>query len=90
MRVDTEKKAKELTEELCKALNGGSRADAVKGVIEGLKYEHRYLQSEAIWCLLEALGTLATERTDGRNEHAIKACADLRAAVGDRIYWKDD
>ena len=89
MRVETKKKAKELTEALCKALNGGSRKDAVAGVVDALRHEHRYLQSEAVWALLEALGTLATERTDARNEHAIKACGDLKAAVGDRIYWPE-
>ena len=87
---ETRKVVGDSTKALCKALNGGSRKDAVAGLLEVLTREHRYLQSEVIWALLEALGSMATERTDARNEAAIRACGDLRKAVGDRIYWPED
>ena len=87
--MTTTQQAIDATKALIKALNGGSSKDVVAGVVDTLKHEHRYLQGQAVWALLEALGSLAGERTDPRNVHAIKACGTLREALGEVIYWKD-
>ena len=79
--------ARDAIETLTRALNGGTRRDVIAGLVQGLSREHRYLQSEAIWALLEALARLPQETgTDARNEHAVNACADVYAALADRIY----
>jgi len=74
---------------LSKALNGGDRNNIMLGFLDGLVREHRYLQSEMVWMLLTILAELASpdlvNRTDARNEYAIKACADLREALKDRL-----
>ena len=77
---------------LAKALNGGSQAVAVAGLLEGITHEHRYLQNSAIWTLLQALGAfggLPDRFTDARNESAHKACKDIRDPLAERIYWED-
>lgn len=77
---------------LAKALNGGSQAVAVAGLLEGITHEHRYLQNSAIWALLQALGAfggLPDRFIDARNESAHKACRDIREPLADRIYWED-
>ncbi len=93
---DLFEKARGAVADLCKVLNGGGQQEKrtiVAGILEGLTHEHRYLQNEALWLLLTSLGAfggLPSGRfTDARNEHAHKACADLREALGDRIYWPD-
>ena len=84
MRHDETRQVVEgLTKGLCKALNGGSRKEAVLGVMDALKREHRYL------LLLLLLLLRLLERSDARNEAAIRACGDLRKAVEDRIYWPE-
>jgi len=79
----------EAAKALGKALNGGHRATIALGFLKGLTREHRYLQSEVIWALLQTLAELGGDdlngRTDARNEHAIKACVDLREALKDRL-----
>ena len=90
-RHDTFNIAKGAIALLLDALNSGSKTDAVPGVVEGIRTTHRHLQGQGIFALLEALGTLPKLEyaTDARNEHAYKACAELREALQERIYWKD-
>ena len=90
-RHDTFNIAKGAIALLLDALNSGSKTDAVPGVVEGILTTHRHLQGQGIFALLEALGTLpkCEHATDARNEHANKACAELREALRERIYWKD-
>lgn len=90
-RHDTYNLAKAAVALLLDALNSGSREDAIPGVVEGIQTTHRHLQGVGIFALLEALGTLPKleHATDARNEHAYKACAELREALAERIYWKD-
>jgi len=75
-------------EGLGRGLNGGSRDTVMLGLLDGLRNEHRYLQGEAVWTILQALSYLGADplRTyvDGRNEHAIRACEDIRARLVDR------
>jgi len=76
---------------LLDALNSGSERDAVPGTVAGILTTHRHLQGVGIFALLKALGELPTleNATDPRNEHAYKACAELRIALRERIYWRD-
>jgi hypothetical protein len=85
----------ELAKALAKALNGGDRGNLVLGFTEGMAREHRYLQGEAIFALLKALGNLGgladcSRHTDARNEHAYRACAKIREALRDQIIFDDE
>lgn len=90
-RHDTYLLAKAAVALLLDALNSGSKRDAVPGVVAGIVATHRHLQGQGIFALLEALGELPKleNATDPRNEHAYKACAELREALRERIYWRD-
>jgi hypothetical protein len=85
----------ELATALAKALNGGDRNNLVLGLTEGLTREHRYLQGEAVFALLKALGNLgsladSSRHTDARNVHAYRACAKIREALRDQIIFDDE
>jgi hypothetical protein len=90
-RHDTFNVAKAAAALLLDALNAGSKRDAIPGVVAGITTTHRHLQGEGIFTILEALGELPKldNATDARNEHAYKACAELREALRERIYWRD-
>ena len=74
---------------LSKALNGGSRDSITLGFLDGMAREHRYLQDQTVWTLLVALAELAgpdlKDRTDARNECAIKACGLVREALKENL-----
>jgi hypothetical protein len=84
--------AREATKTLLDATNvmGAERA-VVAGVVAGLLETHRYLQSQGILAILEALGSFGKigGREDARNAHAKATCAMLPEALRERIYWKD-
>jgi len=90
-RHDTYNLAKAAAALLLDALNSGSKRDAVPGVVAGISATHRHLQGVGLFAILEALGELPKleHATDARNEHAYKACAELREALRERIYWTD-
>ena len=90
-RGDTHNMAKAAIGLLLDCLNAGSDREAIPGVVEGIRTTHRHLQGKGIFALLTALGELPKLEcaTDARNEHAYAACADLREALKERIYWKD-
>lgn len=86
-RHDTHNLAKAAIALLLDCVNGGDSKDAVIGTVEGIRTTHRHLQSVGIFALLEALGTVSKLSSDARNEHAYRACAEMREALKERIYW---
>jgi hypothetical protein len=90
-RPDTYTAAKAAVGLLLDSLNAGSERDAIPGIVAGIVSTHRHLQGVGIFALLKALGHLPEleHATDARNEHAYKACAELREALRERIYWRD-
>jgi len=82
-------RARELTLELGKALNGGDKGAIQYGILDGLLSEHRYLQSEMVFSLLNALGRWSTLEsvTDARNEAAHETCKNI--AKFDNLYFGD-
>jgi hypothetical protein len=90
-RHDTYNLAKAAIALLLDSLNSGSKRDAVPGAVAGILTTHRFLQGQGIFTLLEALGELPKleNATDARNEHAYKACAELREALRERIFWQE-
>ena len=82
------KEGEAMARHLGKLLNGGSRGEFAAGFVEGLRREHRHLQGEAVWALLEALGGLSGERTDPRNAGAISACKKVAEVFKGKISDK--
>lgn len=86
------KKGEDLAKELCDSVNGMSRNVIAAGFLEGILRSHRFLQSEAIFCLMQALGdfgALEEHVTDPRNEAAHEACGKVREALRDVLFWRD-
>lgn len=79
----------EAADSLADHLNGGGQKSAMYGLLYGLMKTHRHLQAQTVWTLLEALGRLPdVDLGDARNEHALKACGEVREALKERIYWE--
>jgi hypothetical protein len=80
--------AKEATEVLTKALNGGSQRPAIFGILSALRREHRYLQNEAVIVMLSALGLLCeVEGTDARNEFGIGLSRKVQEKLEDDLFY---
>lgn len=88
-RYDTFTMAKAAFALLLDAHNAGSERDSIPGMVAGITQTHRHLQGKGIFAVLTALGHLPKLGTDARNEHAYAACATLREALRERIYWTD-
>jgi len=90
-RYDTYTMAKAAFALLLDAHNAGSERDSIPGMVAGIRSTHRHLQGKGIFAVLTALGHLPKleNATDARNEHAYKACEELREALKERIYWAD-
>jgi hypothetical protein len=86
-------RGKDLAEMLCDSVNGMDHQTIAAGFLEGILTSHRFLQNEAIFALLEALGNfgaLADYMTDARNEAAHGACGKVREALRDLLFWRDE
>ena len=90
-RYDTFTMAKAAFALLLDAHNAGSERDSIPGMVAGITATHRHLQGKGIFAVLTALGHLpkVEHGTDARNEHAYKACEEIRTALSERIYWAD-
>lgn len=90
-KYDTYTVAKAATALLLDAHNAGSERDSIPGMVAAIRSTHRYLQGKGIFAVLTALGHLPGLpcATDARNEHAYKACEELRTALRERIYWPE-
>jgi len=90
-RYDTFTMAKAAFALLLDAHNAGSERDSIPGMVAGITTTHRHLQGKGIFAVLTALGHLpkVEHGTDARNEHAYKACEEIRTALSERIYWAD-
>ena len=90
-RYDTFTMAKAAFALLLDAHNAGSERDSIPGMVSGITSTHRHLQGKGLFAVLTALGHLPKlpHATDARNEHAYKACEELRNALRERIYWPD-
>ena len=88
-RYDTFTMAKAALALLLDAHNAGSERDSIPGMVAGITHTHRHLQGKGIFAVLTALGHLPAleNATDARNQHAYDACAELREALKERIYW---
>jgi len=88
-RPDTYTATKAAMALLLDAHNSGSERDAIPGMVAGIVSTHRHLQGKGLFAILTALGHLPSleHATDARNEHAYKACEELRTALRERIYW---
>ena len=90
-RYDTYTMAKAAFALLLDAHNAGSERDSIPGMVAGITHTHRHLQGKGLFAVMTALGHLPklAHATDARNEHAYKACEELRTALSERIYWPD-
>ena len=88
-RPDTYTATKAAMALLLDAHNSGSERDSIPGMVAGIVATHRHLQGKGLFAILTALGHLPSLdcATDARNEHAYKACEEMRTALRERIYW---
>jgi hypothetical protein len=80
--------AKEATEILSKALNGGPSRAVILGMLSSLMREHRYLQQEQVVAMLSALGLVdVVSGCDARNEFAHGLTSKVRKALKDDLFY---